>query len=437
MTDQKEKAGDVVNLPAPRPVYAVVEHPIPLLDTARFEHLKRVADALSYSTRLPQHWRGKTDNECVANALVLLNLAQAFEIDPIFLAQETFLTPNGQIGYTGKLIAANLERKFKIVLDYDITGEGDAMTIVASGKRPSDGKVVTVKGTVGQWKKPRNENWTSQPEDMLIYRATRQWARRYFPAAMLGMLSDDDMDELRENMRLASRAGAEEGRDALVARLQGAGGGQAADIVGHVARETGQTIENDEVNQDQESADASPRQSEGVAGPNPAGSGRAGVAVDEDGSSSPGADRPAPTHAEAEDGNKREAATDTAGEGDKASGATENGGKQPPVAKGRSRPPKEAKPAEQEKPKDPPATKPAEPEWMADLTEDQRHLFDRVVARLDEVAGIKDGKQAFAAWKDFRKDYRDKAKAAVEGMPLLAQDFLNAKMDGIAADKGY
>ena len=39
----------------------------------------------------------------------------------------------------------------------------------------------SVEGTVANWK-TENSNWKKSPDDMLVYRGTRQWARRYAPA---------------------------------------------------------------------------------------------------------------------------------------------------------------------------------------------------------------------------------------------------------------
>ncbi len=220
------------NLPAnisQRREAAVIQHPIPIFDTAKFEHFQRVATLMASASLIPEHLQVYRDRHgkvvrpndsgaefdprsTVGNCLMIVNQAEKWRVDPFSLAQETFRTPGGQMGYGGKAVAAALYSVHGIKLDVQFTGERGKPErgIVLSGPRPGDGEIVTIDGTVAKWQTKNKDgsvkqNWQTQPDDQLIYRGTRQWCRRYAPEVILGVVTDEDIDEMSEYVR-ASRA---------------------------------------------------------------------------------------------------------------------------------------------------------------------------------------------------------------------------------------
>jgi hypothetical protein len=112
---------------------------------------------------------------------------------------------HGKLCYEGKLVAAALYAMGALEgrLHYEIIGSGAGASIVITGSRRGESKELTVRGSVKDWRtyvKDKQGNridnaWDKMPEDMLVYRGTRQWARLYAPEVMLGVYTPDEMDD--------------------------------------------------------------------------------------------------------------------------------------------------------------------------------------------------------------------------------------------------
>jgi hypothetical protein len=222
-----------------------IQHPVPLFDTARFEHFQRIAALMAGASLIPEHLRVFRDRNgnvaradtagavfdersTVGNCLMVVNQAEKWRVDPFMLAQETFRTPNGQMGYGGKAVAAALFSVYGIKLEHEFVGEKgkDSRGIILRGPRPGDGVVVEIDGTVSKWQTKNRDgsvkqNWLNQPDDQLIYRGTRQWCRRHAPEVMMGVVTDDDIDEMSEYVRAARATPVQSSVSRLRAGLRG------------------------------------------------------------------------------------------------------------------------------------------------------------------------------------------------------------------------
>ena len=196
---------------------------IPVLDTARFEHMQRVAVVMAASNLIPDGLcmtRGEDgklqllpEAQIKANCFLVVNQAVRWGMDPFAVAQCVSVV-HGKLCYEGKLIAAVIEAKLGINLEYAITGQGEAMKVVVSGA--IDGEPVvdskkqpkTVKGTVADWKTDgKGSPWAARRiSRMLRYRGAREWSRVHTPGLMLGVYSDDEMEALSSEDRRAMRA---------------------------------------------------------------------------------------------------------------------------------------------------------------------------------------------------------------------------------------
>lgn len=181
-----------------------VEMPAFLVEAAKT--MKGVYDfavIMSKVATLPAHLNGKPE-DCVPIFL------QAFcwKMDPFIVARCTSLV-HGQLCYEGKFVAAVLQ-SLKAVegrLEYEITGEGQNAAIVMTGVPRGGKKVLAVRGSVKGWrtqhydkqtKQPIQGAWDKDPESMLVYRATRQWARLHAPGALLGVYTPDELHGLED-----------------------------------------------------------------------------------------------------------------------------------------------------------------------------------------------------------------------------------------------
>lgn len=218
----------VVNLPAAsqqrREIQTVVD-PVPILDTARFEHMQRIARVMASSTMIPESMRtfGTKDNkqdlpfeQILSNCFLAVNQAARWGMDP-FSVISCCSVVHGRLAYEGKLVSAVLDAKLGIRLHHHFTGnpQGDDYRIYLSDQPFTADIVSELKpgfskpgwrvfdGSVAEWKTSgTNSPWSPKNyRRMLIYRGTRDWTRIYESALMLGVYTDDEMLDLMEDAR--------------------------------------------------------------------------------------------------------------------------------------------------------------------------------------------------------------------------------------------
>lgn len=158
-----------------------------------FEGIERIAALMAKMGTMPAHVQSKP-----ADCFRIVVQAAKWGMDPFAVAECTALV-HGRLCYEGKLVAAVLHVTGAIEgrLEYDIQGKGQAASITITGT-PRGGKPQILRGTVQEWKTTHNGSpWEKQPETMLVYRGTRQWARLYAPEALLGVYTPDEIEEPR------------------------------------------------------------------------------------------------------------------------------------------------------------------------------------------------------------------------------------------------
>lgn len=203
---------------APARAVMVVEDSIPIFDTARFEHYGRIAAVMANASLVPNSLRGQTREEAVANCFMVINQADRWGLDPFAVAQCASVV-SGKLMWEGKLISAVIKSKLGLDLHFYFTGEkgSDAYRAYVSdvpfteeivaklepGKSPLGLRVID--GSVAEWK-TTNDNWKKQPDMQLRYRGARVWCRAYEPAIMLGVYTDDEMEDLREEREVQAQA---------------------------------------------------------------------------------------------------------------------------------------------------------------------------------------------------------------------------------------
>lgn len=203
MSDEKETEIAV----APKRQHLTVKSNIAVFDTARFEHMYRVARVMATASVLPDALREGGSQEAIAgNCFQIVNQAFSWDLEPFALAQTAFKV-HGKFGYPGMVFSAVIDGDPKMIekLDYQWYGkEGtDERGVIVSGRLEHHKEPKTVKGTVKMWQsfnKDRtkvNAAWIDDPDQMLAYRGARVWARRYNPARIMGAYADEDSEETR------------------------------------------------------------------------------------------------------------------------------------------------------------------------------------------------------------------------------------------------
>lgn len=169
-----------------------------LLDTAKFEHMQRLAKVMAAASILPQHLRGQTIEQTIGNCFRIANQAVRWGIDPFATCDETYVV-KGRLGYQGKLVAAvvNTRAGLQKRLSYSHTGAGMDRTVTVSGTFEGEAEPRTITLSVKQGKTD-NEMWTKDPDQKLCYSGAVKWARRHCPEILLGVFTDDEIDRMRE-----------------------------------------------------------------------------------------------------------------------------------------------------------------------------------------------------------------------------------------------
>lgn len=149
-----------------------------------------LASVMSKASLIPDHLRGKP-----GDCLLVIMQAQRWGMDAVSVAQCTSVV-HGKLCYEGKLVAAALYATGAIDgrLRYEFSGTGAGRTVTVTGRPHGSSVEQSVVGTVLDWR-TANDNWNKQPDDMLVYRGTRQWARRYAPEALLGVYTPDEIED--------------------------------------------------------------------------------------------------------------------------------------------------------------------------------------------------------------------------------------------------
>lgn len=178
-----------------------------LLDTARFEHMQRIATIMAKAALLPEHLLGfkngqkfeyYPDEKILGNCFLIVNQALRWGLDPFAVAAETYVV-SGKLGFQGKLIAAlvNARANLKRRLWYTFDGKGDALAVTVNGHFEGEDEPRTITLSVAQGR-TNNSMWTKDPHQKLIYSGVTKWARRHCPEILLGVFTDDDLDRIKE-----------------------------------------------------------------------------------------------------------------------------------------------------------------------------------------------------------------------------------------------
>ena len=153
------------------------------------EQAMRLAEMMARGKLVPQHLR-----DSPSDCLMVVEQALRWQMSPFAVAQCTSVI-QGKLMFEGKLVSAALHSSGIMAsrLEYEFTGDGDKRAVIARGTLRGEDQprdiVVTLKEA-----KTSNQMWTKQPDQQLVYFATRAWARRHAPEVMLGVYSPEEFD---------------------------------------------------------------------------------------------------------------------------------------------------------------------------------------------------------------------------------------------------
>lgn len=165
-----------------------------ILDSARYEHVQRVAKVYLGSSMIPGHFKKLED------VFVVCQMAFRMNVDPLMLLQNTYVV-SGKPGLTGQMGIAlvNASGILKGRLKFRYEGKDDTRACTAWGIDRESGEILecridmeVVKGE--GWLK--NTKWKTMRDQMLAYRAGAWFGRMYCPDALFGLQTSDELDDV-------------------------------------------------------------------------------------------------------------------------------------------------------------------------------------------------------------------------------------------------
>lgn len=173
-----------------------------LLDPDGFEHIQRAGKMLAMSAMFPDHLKDPRDNQVtVANGVLVLEMAHRMGRHPLMIAQSIYFV-SGKPGWDAKFMIAmaNESGVFKGRIKWDVTEDAKrGLTVVAYAtlretNERVDAKVDMAMAKAENWTK--NAKYQSMPEQMLKYRSAVFLIRLNCPEVMLGMRTQDELEDI-------------------------------------------------------------------------------------------------------------------------------------------------------------------------------------------------------------------------------------------------
>ena len=177
------------------PLPAVQTYASPLdnfLDAGRFNQMFRVASMFADSPLVPTFYQGKP-----ASCMIALDLADRLQVHPLMLMQNTYEV-GGRPGFmVDFLIALAIGRgEIADAPEYEVTGQGEGLKVVATAVKAKNGKTVKAEVTMAEaiadgWTK--NQKYKSIPVHMLKKRAGGRLIGEHFPHLKFGFSSVEEL----------------------------------------------------------------------------------------------------------------------------------------------------------------------------------------------------------------------------------------------------
>lgn len=221
-----------------------------MLDTAKFEHMWRVAKMYSESKLVPQQYQGDAPSCWIA-----CQMAVRLGVDPFMFMQNTYVV-QGKPGMEAKLAIAlvNTSGIFDGPIQWKLSGEGMDRSATAFAVHAQTRQICecTVSMRVAEsegWLGKSGSKWKTMPDQMLRYRSAAWFARLYCPERIMGMQTADEIEDTTPARHVENTA---RGAAGLTQRLA------AGDIIddprptveerpqvatGEVNKETGEVVE--------------------------------------------------------------------------------------------------------------------------------------------------------------------------------------------------
>ncbi|GAB4059267.1 RecT family recombinase [Uliginosibacterium sediminicola] len=204
--------------PNPRSV-PVIMSANELMQPSMFQTVVSMGQMMAKSSvSVPNHLRGKPE-DCAAVCMQ----AMQWGLNPYSVAQKTYMTPGGSLGYESQLLIAVINALAPIQHDLKFEFFGDWTKILGKVKEmkgdkgkyyghdwnPDDEKGLGVRvwsTKIGDTEPsvlevllmqcyPRfSTQWATDPQQQIIYAGARKWGRRFTPGVILGVYAPEELE---------------------------------------------------------------------------------------------------------------------------------------------------------------------------------------------------------------------------------------------------
>lgn len=169
-------------------------------EAQKFALMQRQASLFASSPLIPQHLRQGTPQQAMANCYIAMTIADRMGEDRMTVMQNIHIV-HGTAGFKAQymIARANASGVFKDGIDWEIAGEGNALSVTAFATLAKTGRRVEITVDMAMaiaegWSK--NSKYKTMPEIMLRYRSATFLVRMYAPQVMLGYHTTDEVEDV-------------------------------------------------------------------------------------------------------------------------------------------------------------------------------------------------------------------------------------------------
>lgn len=146
---------------------------------------------------VPKHLQG-SPGDCFA---IVMQAAQ-WGMNPFSVGQKTHLV-NGVLGYEAQLVNAVVQSSGAISgrFHYEYSGEGESLSCRVGAVIKGESEIVWSEWLSARTVAVKNSPlWKTNPKQQMGYLQVKNWARLYCPGAILGVYSEDELQEPQEKV---------------------------------------------------------------------------------------------------------------------------------------------------------------------------------------------------------------------------------------------
>jgi len=169
-----------------------------VLDGDKMATIFKLAEFMSQGkATVPKHLQGNS-----ADCMAVIIQASQWGLNPFAVAQKTHLI-SGILGYEAQLVHSVLQTSkiIKGTFYYEYKGDGNSLECRVGAKTKDNGDEIIY----GEWLKisdvtiKNSPLWKTNPRQQIGYLQIKNWARKYYPSAILGVYTDDEIEPFNIN----------------------------------------------------------------------------------------------------------------------------------------------------------------------------------------------------------------------------------------------